>query len=95
MFNIYQSIFGLKFEKIAAPYKWIDDLQLYVVTDSATGEPLGMFYLDMFPREGKFNHFAAVRNHRRQTVAGWKISAADRRVALQFSAADSGQAVAC
>jgi thimet oligopeptidase len=58
MFAIYQSIFGLKFEKITAPYKWIDDLQLYVVTDSATGEPLGMFYLDMFPREGKFNHFA-------------------------------------
>src|SRR6184192_4529342 len=58
MFNIYQSIFGLTFEKIAAPYKWIDDLQLYMVTDSSTGEPLGMFYLDMFPREGKFNHFA-------------------------------------
>jgi oligopeptidase A len=58
MFNIYQSIFGLKFEKIYAPYKWIDDLQLYMVTDAATGEPLGMFYLDMFPREGKFNHFA-------------------------------------
>jgi len=58
MFNIYQSIFGLKFEKITVSYKWIDDLQLYLVTDSATGEPLGMFYLDMFPREGKFNHFA-------------------------------------
>ncbi|MEY2519567.1 MAG: thimet oligopeptidase [Verrucomicrobiota bacterium] len=58
MFNIYQSIFGLKFEKIAGPQKWIDDLQLYAVTDAATGEPLGMFYLDMFPREGKFNHFA-------------------------------------
>jgi oligopeptidase A len=58
MFNIYQNIFGLKFEKIAAPAKWIGDLQLYMVTDSGTGEPLGMFYLDMFPREGKFNHFA-------------------------------------
>ena len=58
MFNIYQSIFGLKFEKITAPYKWVDDLQFYMVSDSATGEPLGMFYLDMFPREGKFNHFA-------------------------------------
>jgi len=58
MFNIYQSIFGLKFEKISAPYKWVDDLQLYMVTDAASGEPLGMFYLDMFPREGKFNHFA-------------------------------------
>ena len=58
MFAIYQNIFGLKFEQIAAPYKWIDDLQLYLVSDAATGEPLGMFYLDMFPREGKFNHFA-------------------------------------
>jgi oligopeptidase A len=58
MFNIYQNIFSLKFEKIAAPYKWVNDLQLYMVTDSGTGEPLGMFYLDMFPREGKFNHFA-------------------------------------
>ena len=37
MFNIYQNIFGLKFEKITAPYKWINDLQLYLVTDSGTG----------------------------------------------------------
>src|ERR1041385_809090 len=58
MFNIYQTIFGLKFEQIAAPYKWADDLQLYLVTDAVSGEPLGMFYLAMFPREGKFNHFA-------------------------------------
>ena len=58
MFAIYQNIFGLKFEKITAPYKWVDDLQLYMVSDSSTGEPLGMFYLDMFPRDGKFNHFA-------------------------------------
>jgi thimet oligopeptidase len=58
MFKIYQSIFGLKFERIDPPYKWVEDLQLYVVTDSASGEPLGLFYFDMFPREGKFNHFA-------------------------------------
>ncbi|MBA3608913.1 MAG: hypothetical protein H0W43_10475, partial [Chthoniobacterales bacterium] len=58
MFNIYQNIFGLKFTKILAPQKWVDDLQLYVVADAASGEPLGMFYLDMFPRDGKFNHFA-------------------------------------
>jgi thimet oligopeptidase len=58
MFAIYQRIFGLKFEAIDAPYKWIGDLQLYAVADSKTGEPLGLFYLDMFPREGKYNHFA-------------------------------------
>jgi oligopeptidase A len=69
MFNIYQNIFGLKFEKIDAPYKWIGDLQLYMVTDAASGEPLGMFYLDMFPREGKFNHFAEF------TITGGKLLA--------------------
>jgi thimet oligopeptidase len=58
MFRIYQSIFGLKFEAMDAPYKWIGDLQLYGVSDEKTGEPLGLFYLDMFPREGKYNHFA-------------------------------------
>lgn len=58
MFNIYQHIFGLKFQLVEPPYKWIGDLQLYAVSDAQTGEPLGLFYLDMFPREGKYNHFA-------------------------------------
>jgi len=58
MFTIYQRIFGLKFERIEPPYKWIDDLQMYSVSDAKTGEPLGLFYLDMYPREGKYNHFA-------------------------------------
>jgi thimet oligopeptidase len=58
MFAIYQRIFGLKFEPVEPPYKWIGDLQLYAVSDAQTGEPLGLFYLDMFPRDGKFNHFA-------------------------------------
>jgi thimet oligopeptidase len=58
MFAIYQRIFGLKFEQVVPPYKWIDDLQLYSVSDAKTGEPLGLFYLDLFPREGKYNHFA-------------------------------------
>lgn len=58
MFAIYQHIFGLEFHPIEAPYTWIEDLRLYMVTDAATGEPLGCFYLDLFPRPGKYNHFA-------------------------------------
>jgi thimet oligopeptidase len=58
LFAIYQHIFGLKFERVEAPYKWIGDLQLYSVSDAKTGEPMGLFYLDMFPRNGKYNHFA-------------------------------------
>jgi len=61
MFTIYQRLFGLKFERIEPPYKWIGDLQLYTVSDAKSDEPLGLFYLDMFPREGKYNHFAQFR----------------------------------
>lgn len=58
MFTTYQRIFGVQFQRVTPPYLWVNDLQLFAVTDSATGEPLGCFYLDLFPREGKFNHFA-------------------------------------
>lgn len=58
MFAIYQSIFCLKFEQLQPGYVWADGVTLWGVTDARTGEPLGLFYLDMFPREGKFNHFA-------------------------------------
>jgi thimet oligopeptidase len=58
MFAIYQRIFGLRFQRLTPPYRWVDGLQLYAVSDAATGEPMGLFYLDMFPREGKYNHFA-------------------------------------
>jgi oligopeptidase A len=58
LFAIYQRIFGLKFERVEPPYKWVSDLQLYTVSDAKTGEPLGLFYLDLFPRPGKYNHFA-------------------------------------
>lgn len=58
MFAIYQKIFGVKFDRVEATSKWVDDLQLWAVSDAKSGEPLGMFYLDMFPRDGKYNHFA-------------------------------------
>ncbi|HEY0864512.1 MAG TPA: M3 family metallopeptidase [Lacunisphaera sp.] len=58
MFAIYQKIFGLKFTEVTPPYVWAPGVQLYVVQDSTTGTPMGAFYLDMFPRDGKFNHFA-------------------------------------
>jgi thimet oligopeptidase len=72
MFDIYQRIFGLKFERVEPPYKWIDDLQLYAVSDAATDEPLGLFYLDMFPREGKYHHFAHFRLIEGKLLAGGK-----------------------
>lgn len=58
MFAIYQKMFALRIAEVVPPARWVDDVKLYAVTDAATGEPLGLLYLDMFPREGKYNHFA-------------------------------------
>jgi len=58
MFEVYQHIFDLRFTQVEPDYKWVDDLQLWAVEDASTGEAMGMFYLDLFPRSGKYNHFA-------------------------------------
>lgn len=58
MFRIYEGIFGLTFSELTPPQVWAPGVQLFSVSDSTTGEPIGLFYLDMFPREGKYNHFA-------------------------------------
>jgi len=58
MFEIYERCFGLRIQEIEPPHKWVDDLTLHLVSDSDTEEPLGLVYLDMFPRDGKYNHFA-------------------------------------
>ena len=58
MFRVYQTLFDLHITPVQAPSKWVDDLELYAVSDASSGEPMGLFYLDMYPRDGKFSHFA-------------------------------------
>jgi thimet oligopeptidase len=58
MFRIYEELFGLKMKRLPLATPWVAELELYAVWDAQTAEPLGLFYLDMFPREGKYNHFA-------------------------------------
>ncbi|MEP7015277.1 MAG: M3 family metallopeptidase [Verrucomicrobiota bacterium] len=53
MFVIFGRVFGLCFDEIKPPTKWANELRLYVVSDTATNAPLGLLYLDLFPREGK------------------------------------------
>jgi len=58
MFGIFEEIFGLKIEAVEPGYKWVDDLRLYAITDSISGDPLGLIYMDLYPRENKYGHFA-------------------------------------
>jgi thimet oligopeptidase len=55
--GIYQQLLGVKFVRAGVPV-WQSQVQAYDVADAATGKPLGRFYLDLFPRAGKYDHFA-------------------------------------
>jgi thimet oligopeptidase len=58
MFKIYEHIFQVEIRPVDAPAVYEPDLKLYAVLDQQTQQPLGLFYLDLFPRPGKYNHFA-------------------------------------
>jgi thimet oligopeptidase len=47
---------GLKFKEVPNPQVWHPEVQLYSVSDSETGERMGYFYLDLYPRDGKYTH---------------------------------------
>lgn len=57
MFDIFGGLFGLTFEKADLP-AWHPDVQIYQIKDKKTGELISNFYLDLYPRDGKYTHAA-------------------------------------
>jgi thimet oligopeptidase len=58
MFKIYQHLFQLQFTEINTDNKWHPDVELYSVVDSKSKQLYGYFYLDLYPRDGKYGHAA-------------------------------------
>ncbi|HLJ84949.1 MAG TPA: M3 family metallopeptidase [Candidatus Eremiobacteraceae bacterium] len=58
VFSIYQKLLGVRFTPIAAPDAWAPGVREYAINDAASGKAIGWFYLDLFPRDGKYGHFA-------------------------------------
>ncbi|XP_060037914.1 transducin-like enhancer protein 6 isoform X2 [Erinaceus europaeus] len=57
LLGLYRELLGLHFRPEPGP-AWHPDVQLYAVHDAASGFLLGRFYLDLYPREGKYGHAA-------------------------------------
>lgn len=57
---IYQELLGLTFTELHAGtyWSWHKEVRCFNVKDTATGNRIGHFYLDLFPREGKYGHAA-------------------------------------
>jgi thimet oligopeptidase len=58
MLELTGEVFGLRYRKIDRP-AWHQDVLTYAIDDAATGEEIAQFFMDLFPREGKFSHAAA------------------------------------
>jgi thimet oligopeptidase len=56
--NIYHTLLGVDFKQVTPSDAWNPDVIEYTVTDSKTGRLLGSTYFDLFPRPGKYDHFA-------------------------------------
>ena len=59
VFQIYSKLLGVTFTKRENANVWNPDVTEWAVSDTATGTYIGDFYLDLFPRPGKYDHFAS------------------------------------
>ena len=58
-FAVAQKLYGVRFNEVKGVPVWHDDVRYFDVVDAKSGRFISGFYLDLFPREGKYNHAAA------------------------------------
>ena len=54
--DLAEELFGVEFVKVPEPVVWYDGVEVYDVLEA--GRKVGRFYLDLYPREGKYGHAA-------------------------------------
>ncbi len=59
MLKVYQEVLGLRFREVAPAEAWHPEVKRFEVSDSRTGVAVSQFFMDLYPREGKYKHAAA------------------------------------
>lgn len=57
MLDLFGGVFGITFEPVDIPV-WYPDVKAFKIKDKASGELVAYFYMDLYPREGKYKHAA-------------------------------------
>ncbi|MBK9518638.1 MAG: Zn-dependent oligopeptidase [Anaeromyxobacter sp.] len=58
LLDVTGALLGVEYRRVAGAPSWHPDVEAFDVVDRAAGTPLGRIHLDMFPRPGKYKHFA-------------------------------------
>lgn len=58
MFALTSEMFGITFSEIEEFDTWHPDVQLFAIHEADSSDEIARFYLDLFPREGKYGHAA-------------------------------------
>ena len=67
--KVSEDLYGVKFTEVKVPV-WHPDVRYFDVHDARTGEFLSGFYLDLYPRDGKYAHAAAAGVRGSSMIAG-------------------------
>lgn len=70
LLKVSSTLYGVEFKENKNLKTWQEDVRGFDVLDPKTGAYLSSFYLDLFPREGKYKHAAAFPVRRGSLATG-------------------------
>lgn len=85
MLSVYETLLGVVMTPVANPHVWHKDVTMFAVHDTSAGchswqegRLMGYFYMDLFPRPGKYGHACCVPAQR---GAGANADGSRKRIA--------------
>jgi thimet oligopeptidase len=89
LFQVYSTLFGIEIKEVPGALVWADGVKLYEVHDATSKALLAKFYIDLFPRDGKYGHaaeFGLAKGH--DVAGGYKMPLAC--LVVNFQAGENG-----